>query len=51
MGGSIEINGTKIQIHKPFTSKQTDYEKRKLKRAHSKRAAIEPILVVDILCI
>jgi len=42
--GNKEINGTKIQIPKPFTSKQTDYEKRKLKRAHSKRAAIEPII-------
>ena len=26
------------------SDKQTDYEKRKLKRAHSKRAAIEPII-------
>jgi IS5 family transposase len=42
--GNTEINGIKIQIPKPFTSKQTDYEKRKLKRAHSKRAAIEPII-------
>ena len=42
--GNTEINGIKIQIPKPFNSKQTEYEKRKLKRAHSKRVAIEPII-------
>jgi IS5 family transposase len=42
--GNTEINGIKIQIPKTFNNKQTEYEKRKLKRAHSKRAAIEPII-------
>lgn len=42
--GNTEIDGVKIQIPKPFTKKQTEYEKRKLKKAHSRRAAIEPII-------
>jgi len=42
--GNTGINGIKIQIPKTFNNKQTEYEKRKLKRAHSKRAAIEPII-------
>lgn len=42
--GNTEIDGIKIQIPKPFTSKQTEYVKRKLKRAHSKIAAIELII-------
>ena len=42
--GNKEIRGAKIQIPKPFTKKQSEYEKRKLKKAHSRRAAIEPTI-------
>lgn len=42
--GNTLIEGVKIQLPKPFTKKQTDYEKRRLKQAHSKRASIEPII-------
>lgn len=42
--GNTEINGIKIQLPKPFSKKQTDYEKRRLKKAHKRRAAIEPVI-------
>lgn len=42
--GQKEINGIKIQIPKPFTRKQTEYEKKRLRKAHSRRAAIEPVI-------
>jgi IS5 family transposase len=42
--GNTEIQGIKIQLPKPFTKKQTEYEKRRLKKAHSQRASIEPII-------
>jgi IS5 family transposase len=35
-----------VQILKPFNSKkQTAYEQKRLRRAHHKRAAIEPIII------
>ncbi len=42
--GNTEIEGVKVQIPKPFTKKRTEYEKRKLRKAHKKRAAIEPLI-------
>lgn len=42
--GNTQIEGIKIQLPKPFTKKQTEYEKKRLKKAHSQRAAIEPII-------
>ncbi len=42
--GQKEIHGISIQIPKPFTKKQTDYEKKRLRKAHSRRAAIEPVI-------
>jgi IS5 family transposase len=42
--GNTEINDIKIQLPKPFSKKQTDYEKRRLKKAHTRRAAIEPVI-------
>lgn len=42
--GQKEVDGISIQIPKPFTKKQTDYEKKKLRKAHSRRAAIEPVI-------
>jgi transposase, IS5 family len=41
--GQKEVNEIKIQIPKPFSRKQTEYEKRRLRKAHSRRAAIEPV--------
>jgi IS5 family transposase len=42
--GNTQIDGIKIQIPKPFTRNQSEYEKRRLRKAHAKRAAIEPII-------
>jgi IS5 family transposase len=42
--GQKEIHGISIQIPKPFTKKQTDYEKKRLRKAHTRRAAIEPVI-------
>jgi len=42
--GNTQINGIKIQLPKPFTNKQTDYQKQQLKKAHCRRAKIEPII-------
>jgi IS5 family transposase len=42
--GNTQINGIKIQLPKPFSKKQTDYEKRRLKEAYKRRAAIEPVI-------
>lgn len=42
--GNTEIEGVKVQIPKTFTKKQTEYEKKRLRKAHKKRAAIEPII-------
>lgn len=40
--GKSEINGVKIQIPKAFKKSLSSYQKKRLKKAHSKRAAIEP---------
>ena len=42
--GQKVIHGISIQIPKPFTKKQTDYEKKRLRKAHTRRAAIEPVI-------
>ena len=43
--GNTQIGSTKIQIPKPFNDKkQTKYQQKKLKTAHRKRAAIEPVI-------
>lgn len=42
--GQKEVYGISIQIPKPFTKKQSEYEKKKLRKAHSRRAAIEPVI-------
>ncbi len=42
--GKSEINGVKIQIPKAFKKSLSSYQKKRLKKAHSKRAAIEPII-------
>lgn len=43
--GNTQIGNTKIQIPKPFNDKkQTKYQQKKLKTAHRKRAAIEPVI-------
>lgn len=43
--GRVQIGETKIQIPKTFSSKtQSAYRQKKLKRAFSRRAAIEPII-------
>jgi|LakMenEpi03Aug12_release.lakeMendotaPanAssembly.Ray.scaffolds.fasta_scaffold313583_1 IS5 family transposase len=43
--GNIKIGETNILIPKPFNDKkQTQYEQKKLKKAHKQRAAIEPII-------
>ena len=43
--GNIKIGETSILIPKPFNDKkQTQYEQKKLKKAHKQRAAIEPII-------
>ena len=42
--GRKEIGETQILLHKPFNNKtQSKYHKKKLKEAHNKRVAIEPI--------
>lgn len=42
--GQKEIHGISIQIPKPFTKKKPDYEKKRLRKAHSRRAVIEPVI-------
>lgn len=42
--GKSMIGGTKIQIPKPFGKRQSQYQQQKLKQAHRKRAAIEPVI-------
>lgn len=43
--GNTQIGSTKVQIPKPFNDKkQSKYEQKKLKEAHRKRAAIEPVI-------
>jgi IS5 family transposase len=43
--GNTQIGSTKVQIPKPFNDKkQTKYQQKKLKEAHRKRAAIEPVI-------
>lgn len=42
--GRSMIGSTKIQIPKPFNAKQSRYEQQELKRAHRKRASIEPVI-------
>jgi IS5 family transposase len=42
--GNTQIGTTKIQLPKPFTKKQSNYEKNRLKKAHKRRAAIEPVI-------
>jgi IS5 family transposase len=42
--GNTQINGIKIQLPKPFSKRQTDYEKKSLKKAYRRRAAIEPVI-------
>jgi IS5 family transposase len=43
--GNTQIGSTSIQIPKPFNNKkQTKYQQKKLKSAHCKRAAIEPVI-------
>lgn len=43
--GNTQIGSTRIQIPTPFNDKkQTKYEQKKLKEAHRKRAAIEPVI-------
>jgi len=43
--GRKRIGGTLILLPKPFNNKtQTKYQQKKLKQAHKKRAAIEPII-------
>lgn len=42
--GNSQIGDTMVQIPKPFSKKQTKYQQKKLKKAHKKRAAIEPVI-------
>ena len=42
--GKSMIGDTKIQIPKPFNKRQSQYQQQKLKQAHRKRAAIEPVI-------
>ena len=43
--GNIKIGETSILIPKPFSDKrQTKYQQKKLRKAHTQRAAIEPII-------
>lgn len=43
--GRKQIGETQIQLPKPFNNKtQTKYQQKKLKEAHKKRAAIEPVI-------
>ena len=42
--GKSTIGTTKIQIPKPFSSKLSQYQQQKLKKAHRKRASIEPVI-------
>jgi IS5 family transposase len=42
--GQQEIEGITIQVPKPFSRKLTDYQKKKQRKAHSRRAAIEPVI-------
>ncbi len=42
--GKSMIGDTKIQIPKPFNKRQSQYQQQKLKQAHRKRGAIEPVI-------
>lgn len=42
--GKSTIGNTKIQIPKTFSTKQSKYEQQKLKKAHRRRASIEPVI-------
>lgn len=42
--GKSVIGNTKIQLPKPFNSRQSKYEQQRLKKAHRKRASIEPVI-------
>jgi len=43
--GNAQIGPTKVQIPKPFNDKkQSRYQQKKLKKAHRRRAAIEPVI-------
>src|SRR5690606_11632603 len=43
--GNTQIGATQVQIPKPFNDKKhTKYLQKKLKEAHRKRAAIEPVI-------
>ncbi|GAB6010475.1 IS5 family transposase, partial [Dysgonomonas reticulitermitis] len=42
--GKSTIRGTTIQIPKPFSKRVSRYQQQKLKKAHKRRAAIEPII-------
>lgn len=42
--GRSTIGTTKIQLPKAFSSGQSRYEQQRLKKAHRKRAAIEPVI-------
>ena len=43
--GNTQIGATQIQIPKPFNDKkQSKYQQKKLKKAHRRRAAIEPVI-------
>ena len=42
--GKSQVDETKILLPKPPSKKQTRYQSQKLRKAHQKRAAIEPII-------
>src|SRR5690606_14309872 len=42
--GKSMTGSTKIRIPKTFSSKQSKYEQQKLKKAHRRRAGIEPVI-------
>jgi len=42
--GKSIIGNTKIQLPGPFNSRQSRYEQQRLKKAHRKRASIEPVI-------
>lgn len=42
--GNTQIGTTKMQLPKPFTKKQSSYEKTKLKKAHKRRVVIEQVI-------
>jgi len=42
--GKTMIGNTKIQLPGPFSSRQSKYEQQRLRKAHRKRASIEPVI-------